>query len=177
MLLVLAFIISFGNVIAQTNQSYSIGWRTGVLTSYCEEYDLMLDDNKQWVLPWSASRSSVKYALVRDGFKIKETDSTIAWEFESFIKFEIQFTEDNKIKNIGMIIIVSPINGIQISDALLKKLSSIYGEQGKLRDTDGNATSYVWHNATCRKDVVSMVYSSYINKDTYIITLYSSQLR
>jgi hypothetical protein len=177
MLFVLAFIFSVGNLLAQTSRSNAIGWRNGVLTTYCEEYDLMLDNNKQWVLPWNSNRKSVKNALIRDGFKIEETDSTILWKYEDFIKFEIQFTEDSKIKNIGMIIILKPINGIQIADALLTKLESVYREKGKIRDNDGSATSYVWHNTSCDKSVVTMLYSSLVNKDTYVITQYSSQLQ
>ncbi len=177
MLFVLAFIFSVGNLLAQTSRSNIIGWRNGVLTTYCEEYDLMLDNNKQWVLPWNSNRKSVKNALIRDGFKIEETDSTILWKYEDFIKFEIQFTEDSKIKNIGMIIILKPINGIQIADALLTKLESVYREKGKIRDNDGSATSYVWHNTSCDKSVVTMLYSSLVNKDTYVITQYSSQLQ
>jgi hypothetical protein len=177
MLSILALLMSINTVFSQNNSTNSIGWRDGVLTSYCEEYDLMIQDNKQWILPWNATRSLVRYTLIKDGYKIEETDSTISWQAESFLKFEIQFTKDSKIKNVGMVIIVSAISGVKIADALYKKLESIHRKSGEYRKTNDSGTSFVWHNTNCNKSIVSMLYSSIVNSDKYLITLYSSQLQ
>lgn len=176
-LMLIAFVMTMGTSFAQVDAVSSIGWRNGVIGSYCEEYDLMLDDGKQWILPWNSTRDIIKYALVRDGFKVEETDSTISWNHQNFIKFEIQFTEDLQIKNVGTIIIVKPTIGIQIAESLKKKLESIYAEKGKYRPSDGSSISYTWLSTNCNKTLVTMLSRNMIDKNNYLVTQYSSQLK
>ena len=176
-LLLIAFVMTVGTSFAQVDALSSIGWRKGVLNTYCDEYDLMPDEGKQWILPWNATKEIVKYALIRDGYKVEETDSTISWNYQTFLKFEIQFTEDLQIKNVGTIIIVKPVSGIQIAETLKKKLESIYAEKGKFRSSDGSSISYTWLSTNCNKNVVTMLSRNMIDKNNYLVTQYSSQLK
>lgn len=175
--MLIAFVMTVSTTFAQVDVVSSIGWRKGVITSYCNEYDLMIDDGKQWILPWNATREIIKYALVRDGYSIEETDSTISWKHQNLLKFEVQFTEDSKIKTVGTIIILKPIDGIQIAESLKRKLESIYNEKGKYRHSEGTSISYTWHNTSCNKSVVTMLTRNMIDKDNYIITQFSSQIQ
>ena len=176
-LMLIAFVMTVGTSFAQVDAVSSIGWRKGVITSYCEEYDLMPDEGKQWILPWNATREIIKYALVRDGYSIEETDSTLSWKHQNLLKFEIQFTEDSKIKTVGTIIILKPIDGIQIAESLKKKLESIYREKGKYRPADGTSISYTWHNTDCNKSVVTLLTRNMVDKNNYVITQFSSQIQ
>lgn len=177
MLIVLALLMSVSTSFSQVDPINAIGWRNGVLHSYCEEYDLMVDNNRQWVLPWDANRQVVKYALARDGYTIEETDSTISWKVGEILKYEIQFTDDSKIKNVGIIIFTKVGVGFRISDALMKKLEAIHREKGKFRKTEGSGTSYTWHDTTCSKGIVTMMSTDIINKEYLVITQYSAQIR
>lgn len=175
--MLIAFVMTAGTSFAQVDAVSSIGWRNGVINSYCDEYDLMLDEGKQWILPWNATRDVIKYALIKDGYNLEESDSTIAWTHQNLLKFEILFTEDLHIKNVGTIIILKPTTGIQIAESLKKKLESIYGEKGKYRPSDGSSTSFTWLNTNCNKSVVTMLTRTMIDKNNYLITQYSSQLK
>ena len=173
---------------AQVDAMSSIGWRKGVLTSYCEEISLMLDNGKQWILPWNATKEVVKYALMRDGYPFEETDSTINWKNKSIFKYEIEFNEDSQIKNAGTIIMLKPVNGIPIAESMKRLLESIYGEKGNNYKPEGasqSSTSYTWLNKKCDKTVITMLTKIFLDKDTktivdddeYIITQYSSRLK
>lgn len=177
MLVVLALLMSVNTSFSQVDPINAIGWRSGVLLSYCEEYDLMVDNNKQWVLPWNANRQVIKYALVRDGYSIEETDSTITWNVGELLKYQIQFTDDSKIKNVGIIIFTKVGIGLQIHESLTKKLEAIHKEKGKFRKTDGSGTSYTWHNTSCKKNIITMLSSDIINKEYLVITQYSAQIQ
>ena len=187
-IMLIAFVMTVGTSFAQVDALSSIGWRKGVLTSYCEEINLMLDNGKQWILPWNATKEVVKYALIRDGYPFEETDSTINWKYQSIFKYEIQFTEDSQIKNAGTIIILKPVNGIPIAESIKKILESIYGEKGNNYKPEGasqSSTSYTWLNKKCDKTVITMLTKIFLDKDTktivdddeYNITQYSSRLK
>jgi hypothetical protein len=187
-IMLIAFVMTVDTSFAQVDALSSIGWRKGVLTSYCEEINFMIDNGKQWILPWNATKEVVKYALMRDGYPFEETDSTINWKYQSIFKYEIQFTEDSQIKNAGTIIILKPVNGIPIAESIKKILESIYGEKGNNYKPEGaskSSTSYTWLNKKCDKTVITMLTKIFLDKDTktivdddeYIITQYSSRLK
>ena len=180
--------LSVNATYAQVDAMSSIGWRKGVLTSYCEEISLMLDNGKQWILPWNATKEVVKYALMRDGYPFEETDSTINWKKDFIFKYEIEFNEDSQIKNAGTIIMLKPVNGIPIAESMKRLLESIYGEKGNNYKPEGvsqSSTSYTWINKKCDKTVITMLTKNFLDKDTktivdddeYIITQYSSRFK
>ncbi len=175
--MLIAFVMTVDTSFAQVDALSSIGWRKGVLTSYCEEYDLIPDEGKQWILPWNATREIIKYALVRDGYSIEETDSTLSWKHQNLLKFEIIFNSDSQIKNVGIILIVKSISGVKIAEALKNKLEIIYKEKGKIYANDEKSTSYTWLNTSCDKNIMTMLTNNIVNKDTYIITQYSGRMK
>lgn len=161
---------------AQAGDLNSTGWRKNIVTSYCNEYDVMVGDGGQWVVEWGTSRETIRVALSRDKFKYEETDSTISWTQSSIYKCEIKFDENQKLKTVMCIITVPVKNGIEISESLKNKFDAVYKTNGKFKMI-GNSSSYTWLDEKCiRKIIYGLMASTIIDNDSYMITIITSRI-
>jgi hypothetical protein len=173
--LLAAFIITTP-IFADINDLVATGWRKNVVTTHCDEYDVMIGDDGYWVVKWGVDRELVKAALIRDGFDITETDSSITWKQSSIYRCEIQFNKNHRLKTV-MCIITVPINsGISISRSLQNKLVAMYGSSGKFKMI-GSSSSYSWLDQRCEgKPIYTLIANSIVEGGSYIITIISSPI-
>jgi hypothetical protein len=169
-------IMSYMAVFATEDEMSTIGWRKGVLMSYCDEYDVMLGESGQWIVQWGASREAIKGALIRDGFSPKETDSSIIWNQNLIYKCELQFNSEQRLKTIMYTVTLNKINtGIQISNSLKTKYVSLYGSEGKFKMI-GESSSYSWLDNRCNRPIYALLANTVVTGGGYIVTVIASPL-
>lgn len=173
-LLVALLIIS--PMFSQTNDLVTTGWRKNIITSHCEEYDVMVGDYGYWVVRWGSDRELIKAALIRDGFSITETDSTITWKQNSIYRCELQFNTNHLLKTI-MCTITVPINsGVSISKSLQNKFVALYGSTGKFKMI-GSSSSYSWLDQRCSGvSIYTLMANTVVEGGSYMITIISSPI-
>jgi hypothetical protein len=154
----------------------STGWRKNIVTSYCNEYDVMSGDGGQWVVEWGTPRETIRVALSRDGFDYTETDSTISWTQNSIYKCEIKFNQKQELSTIMCIITVPIKNGVEISQSLRKKLEAIYRISGKFKMI-GSSSSYSWLDERCgRNPIYALMANTVIEGGSYMVTMITSRV-
>jgi hypothetical protein len=163
-------------IFADIEDYVSTGWRKTVITSHCDEYDIMVGDSGYWVVKWGSNRELIKAALVRDGFNLSETDSSITWRQNSIFRCELQFNKNHVLKTI-MCVITVPINsGVSISRSLQNKFISIYGSNGKFKMI-GTSSSYSWLDQRCEKrQIYTLMANTIIEGGSYMMTIISSPI-
>lgn len=164
-------------VFAQNNDLESTGWRKEVLLSYCNEYDVMIGDEGYWVVKWGSSRKVIKSSLIRSGFKITETDSTITWYQSSIYRCELQFNVEQKLKTVmNTITVQNNGTGISISKSLKTKYEALYGGVGTFKMI-GQSSAYTWLDESCgRKLIYALLATTITDEDNYIITVIASRI-
>lgn len=173
-LLVALLIVS--PMFSQTDDLVATGWRKNFVFSYCDEYDVMSGDDGYWVVRWGSNREVIKNALIRDGFKINETDSTISWQQNLIYRCELQFNASQKLKTVMYIITVPISHGVPLSTSLQKKLNTIYGSSGKFKMI-GSSSAYTWLDERCgRKPIYALQANSVTEGGPYIITVIASRI-
>ena len=161
---------------SQTDELVSTGWRQNFVTSYCDEYDVMVGTDGFWIVRWGSSRETVRTALTRDGFTYTETDTTISWYQNSIYKCELQFNMNQRLNRIMFIVTVPLKNGIEISNSLKKKFDAVYGVSGKFKMI-GTSSSYSWLDNRCgNKPIYSLQANTVIEGGQYIVTVIASRI-
>jgi len=172
----IALVLGFSSMFSQSSRN-TIGWRQGVVNSYCEQYDVMVDSDKgQWVVSWSNTREEIKYTLKQDGISFTETDSTIRWKQGTILEYEIGFNQDESIQRIGLIIFSPHSSGPKLAESLKSKIDAIYKKPGKYLPSESAGVSYTWVDKDCSRQVISMLSRVLVNSDVYLVTLFSSKL-
>lgn len=164
-------------IFAQNPDSESTGWRKDIVLSYCDEYDVMIGDEGYWVVKWGSSRKVIKSALLRSGFKITETDSTITWNQSAIYSCELQFNVEQKLKTVMYTVSVrNTETGMSISNSLKTKYESLYGSVGKFKMI-GTSTAYTWLDSRCgRKPIYALMANTMVEGGGYIITVIASRI-
>ena len=161
---------------SQTDELTLTGWRQNFVTSYCDEYDMMVGDKGYWILRWGTSREAIRGALTRDGFTYTETDTTISWYQNSIYKCELQFNANQKLNRTMFVVTVPIKNGIEISNSLKKKFDAVYGVSGKFKMI-GTSSSYSWLDNRCgNKPIYSLQANTLVNSSQYIVTVIASRI-
>lgn len=152
-----------------------IGWKEESVTSYCNEYDLMIGDKGYWTISWDDTKRSIKSALVKDGFRVEETDSTIGWTQSLIYKCSIQFKPNGKIAHTSIVITVGAKHGSDISASLKRKHDLIHGTSGKFISGE-NYSGYSWLDDRCVNSIYTLLAKTEIEDDKYLITIFSSKI-
>lgn len=161
---------------SQTDEIVATGWRKNIVLSYCDEYDVMSGDDGYWVVRWGSNREVIKAALVRDGFSITETDSTINWTQNSIYRCELQFNSMQKLKTVMFVVTVPISHGVPLSTSLQQKFNAIYGAVGKFKMI-GSSSAYTWLDQRCgRKPIYALQANSVTEGGPYIITVIASRI-
>lgn len=170
-LIVLCAIMVAIPVFSQTR----IGWREESVTSYCNEYDLMIGDKGYWTISWDDTKRSIKSTLVKDGFRVEETDSTIEWIQSEIYKCNIQFKPNGKIAHTSIIITVGLKHGPDISASLKRKHDLMHGTSGKFVSGE-SYSGYSWLDERCINPIYTLLAKNVMDNDKYLITIFSSKI-
>lgn len=174
-LLILIAMVIATPLIAQVSGSTKTGWRKDAIISYCQEYDVMIGDNGYWVVNWDQSISDIKAMLLRDGFQVQETDSTLEWTQSAIYSCIVKFNAIGKISYVNMVITVTHKHGPDIFNSLKNKHDIMHGDPGKFQVFD-TSSGYTWLDNRCSKPIYTMLAKKLLQDNKYFITLFSSKI-
>ncbi len=172
-LLVALLIVS--PMFSQTDDLVATGWRQNIVLSYCDEYDVMSGDKGYWIVRWGSSREVIKATLIRDGFTVNETDSTISWTQNSIYKCELRFNRLQRLKMIMFTVTVPMEHGVSISTSLQEKFNAIYGSTGKFKMV-GESYAYTWLDVRCTKFIYGLQANTIVSGGLYFITVIAARI-
>ena len=175
MILVLIMFLIAAPMFSQKGSNTKTGWRKDAVLSYCEEYDLMVGDGGYWVIDWNQSKDDIRRMLIRDGFKVQETDSTLDWTQTQIYSCSMRFKPDGKISFANTIITVSPKHGPPIVNSLKKKYDLINGDISKLQPLN-NSIGYTWTNDSCKQTIYTMLANQILDDGKYFISVFTSRI-
>lgn len=175
MMLVLIILLIDAPMFSQTSSNTKSGWRKDAVHSYCEEYDLMVGDGGYWVIDWNHSKDDIRKMLIRDGFKVEETDSTLDWTQTQIYSCSMRFKPDGKISFANIIIMVTPKHGPEIVNSLKTKYDLINGDTGKFQSFE-SSTGYTWLNNSCKRPIYTMLAKKLLDDGKYFISIFTSRI-
>lgn len=162
-------------VFSQVSENKVTGWRNEGLLSYCEEYDLMIENGGHWILNWNESKDEIKKTLNKDGFYVEETDSTLEWSQSQIYSCSIRFKPNGKIAFTNIVIVVTSKHGPDIFNSLKNKNDLLHGDSGKFQIMS-ESTGYSWIDNKCRKPIYTLLAKKLLQDGKYFITLFSSKI-
>lgn len=163
------------SMFSQTSSITKTGWKKDAVLSYCEEYDLMVGDGGYWVIDWDQSKDDIRRMLIKDGFRVQETDSTLEWTQSQIYSCSVKFGQNGKIAFANSVIIVTTKHGPDIANSLKTKYDLMHGDSGKFQSFD-SSTGYTWLDNRCKNSIYTMLAKKVLDDGKYFISVFTSKI-